>query len=304
MKTISSFVLGLFLISLLSCAAAPAKKTIGGSMDPGATVWQIRKGGNTLYLAGSVHILPQNTEIPGAFNRVFELADIVVFEADVLELEENPEVIQSLLSKILLPEGQTLATVLTEKSYQELSEACTLLGVSIEQFEQIKPSMVLNVLSVLQLQTYGLTDPGVDVYYMDQSKKEHKEMMFLESVDFQIDLIANMFDENIDEYISYSLVDLEKDEDTIKTEIEKMLYDWTTGTNEYIVQSNRELKADYPSVYDRLIKDRNDTWVPVIEGYLETTPVEFIIVGLAHIHGEDGLLKQMEQAGYSVIPVR
>jgi uncharacterized protein YbaP (TraB family) len=267
-------------------------------------VWQISKGGNTVYLGGSVHILPQNIEIPGAFNKAFESADILVFEADVLELQENPVVLQSLQSKMLLPEGQTLKTVLSSKSYQKLSEACTWLGVSITQFEQIKPSMVLNVLSVLQLQRYGLTETGADMYYMEQSKKKHKKMLFLESVDFQIDLVVSMFDENMDEYIDYSVADLEKDKETINTEIEKMLNDWTNGTDEYIVQLNNELKADYPSVYDSLIKDRNTAWVPVIEGYLDTSPVEFIIVGLAHIHGEDGILKQMEQAGYLVNPVR
>jgi uncharacterized protein YbaP (TraB family) len=64
------------------------------------------------------------------------------------------------------------------------------------------------------------------------------------------------------------------------------------------------MKADYPFIYDSLIKDRNNTWVSIIEGYLEDSPVEFIIVGLAHIHGEDGILKQLSEAGYLVNPLR
>ncbi|GHV79434.1 hypothetical protein AGMMS49944_12250 [Spirochaetia bacterium] len=257
-----------------------------------------------MYLGGSVHILPKKTKIPDAFKKAFALADRVVFETDVSELQENPMVLQSLQSKMFLPEGQTLETVLSSESYQKLSAACTSLGVSIAEVEQMKPSMVLNMLSVLQLQQNGLTETGVDAYYMEQSKKKHKTMLFLESVDFQIDLMLNMFDENIDEYIGYSVTDLAQDEGAIKAEIEKLLYDWTNGTSEYITQLNNEMSSDYPSVYDRLIKDRNNTWVPIIEGYLEDAPVEFVVVGLAHIHGEDGLLKQLSEAGYLINPLR
>ncbi|GHV53320.1 hypothetical protein AGMMS49579_11880 [Spirochaetia bacterium] len=299
MKKTYYFILGLFFLNLFSCASAPAKKTAAES-----SVWQISKDGNTVYLGGSVHILPQETKIPGAFNKAFEAADILVFETDISELQEDPAVVQSLQSKMLLPEGQTLKTVLNSESYQKLSDACTMLGFSITQVEQMKPSMVLNVLSVMQLQQNGFTETGVDAYYMEQSEKKHKKMMFLESVDFQIDLTVSMFDDNIDEYIGYSLADLKKDRDTLKTELEKMLNDWTNGTDEYIVQLNTEMQADYPFVYDRLIKNRNNTWVPIIEGYFETSPVEFVIVGLAHIHGKDGILKQMEKAGYSVNQVR
>ncbi|GHU71561.1 TraB/GumN family protein [Spirochaetia bacterium] len=299
MKKTCYFILGLLFLNLFSCASAPAQKTAAES-----SVWQISKDGNTVYLGGSVHILPQKTKIPGAFNKAFEAADVLVFEADISELQENPALVQSLQSKMLLPEGQTLKNVLSSESYQKLSDACTLFGFSITQVEQMKPSMVLNVLSVMQLQQNGFTETGVDAYYMEQSEKKHKKMMFLESVDFQIDLTVSMFDDNIDEYIGYSLADLEKDKDTLKTEMEKMLNDWANGTDEYIVQLNTEMQADYPFVYDRLIKDRNNAWVPVIEGYLGSPPVEFIIVGLAHIHGEDGILKQMKEAGYSVNQVR
>jgi uncharacterized protein YbaP (TraB family) len=298
-KRICPIILGFFLITLSSCATSPAAKT-----GEESSVWQIRKDGNTIYIGGSVHILPRDVAIPGAFNKAFEAADVLVFEADVSELQENPALIQSLQSKMLLPEGQTLKTVLAPESYQKLSEACALFGLSVTELEQIKPSMVLNLLSIMQLQQYGFTEEGADMYYMEQAKKEHKEMMFLESADFQIDLIASMFDDNIDEYIDYEVVELEKDKDAIKTEMEKVLKDWTNGTDEYIVQSNSEMKAEYPFVYDNLIKDRNNTWVPIIEGYLESPPVEFIIVGLGHIHGEDGLLKQMKEAGYSVNQVR
>ncbi|GHV28420.1 hypothetical protein AGMMS4952_12010 [Spirochaetia bacterium] len=299
MKSICPVVLGFFLITLSSCATAPAAKAIEES-----SVWQISKGENTVYLGGSVHMVPKKTKTPGAFNKAFGLSDVAVFEADVLALEKNPVFIKSLQSKMFLPEGQTLKTVLSGESYQKLSGACTGLGVSITQVEQMKPSMVVNLLSALQLQKYGITETGVDVYYMKLAKKKHKTMLFLESVDFQIDLLLSMFDENIDEYISYSVADLEQDSDAVKTEIENMLHDWIHGRNEYIVELNSTMKADYPSVYDGLLKDRNNTWVPIIEGYLEDAPVEFIIVGLAHIHGEDGLLKQLAEAGYLINPLR
>ncbi|GMO31672.1 MAG: hypothetical protein Ta2B_12770 [Termitinemataceae bacterium] len=299
MKKNCYVILGLFVASTFSCASITAKKTVKES-----SVWEISDGENTVYLAGSVHILPKGTEIPSAFKKAFALSNAVVFEADVSQLESDPKTRLSLRTKMILPKGQTLKTTLKNDSYQKLSDACKLLGLSVEQFERIKPSVVLNTLGTLQLQQFGFTEKGVDFYYEDRAKKAHKKMMFLETNNFQINLLMTMFDDKIDEYISYALEDLKKDKSETEDDLARMLSDWTNGTNEYVIESNNEMNADYPSVYVRLLKDRNNNWVPIIKGYFKTKPVEFVIVGLAHIHGEDGLLKQLEAAGYRISKLR
>lgn len=42
---------------------------------------------------------------------------------------------------------------------------------------------------------------------------------------------------------------------------------------------------------------RNSNWLPEIKKMLATPEVEFILVGAAHLAGDDGLLSQLKSSG-------
>jgi uncharacterized protein YbaP (TraB family) len=44
--------------------------------------------------------------------------------------------------------------------------------------------------------------------------------------------------------------------------------------------------------------------MPLLEGYFTTGTVEFVIAGLLHLHGPDGLLRQLENIGCVIEQVR
>jgi len=56
---------------------------------------------------------------------------------------------------------------------------------------------------------------------------------------------------------------------------------------------------DYP-MPAALILNRNSAWIPVIETYLTTEPIEFVIVGMGYLYGPDGLLTQLKNKGYTI----
>jgi uncharacterized protein YbaP (TraB family) len=64
------------------------------------------------------------------------------------------------------------------------------------------------------------------------------------------------------------------------------------------------MKNKYPLVYKTLIARRNNAWMKVLEKYLDNSPVEFVVAGLAHFYGPDGLLTQLKNRGYTVEQVR
>ena len=43
--------------------------------------------------------------------------------------------------------------------------------------------------------------------------------------------------------------------------------------------------------------------MPKILEYFETAAVEYVLVGAAHLVGEDGLLQQLERSGFKVTPI-
>jgi uncharacterized protein YbaP (TraB family) len=52
-----------------------------------------------------------------------------------------------------------------------------------------------------------------------------------------------------------------------------------------------------------MLVDRNKKWMPTILEYFKTAAVEYVLVGAAHLVGEDGLLQQLEQRGCIVTKV-
>ena len=56
------------------------------------------------------------------------------------------------------------------------------------------------------------------------------------------------------------------------------------------------------SFYQNFIINRNTNWIPIIESYMQNKS-SFIAVGAAHLPGEYGVLKLLENKGYTVKPV-
>jgi uncharacterized protein YbaP (TraB family) len=59
-------------------------------------------------------------------------------------------------------------------------------------------------------------------------------------------------------------------------------------------------KAEDPELYKKLLVDRNVDWVPQIEDILRSRGIVFITVGAAHLLGPDGVVAQLQAAGWTV----
>jgi uncharacterized protein len=260
-----------------------------------ATLWEISKNGNSVFLAGSVHLLrPQDYPMPAAFDYAYKKSSVLVLETDV-DMMNDPDIEEYMNEKIMLPEGQTLRTVLNEDVYRRLEK---LIGTtSIESLSQYKPSVIVNSLQTSYLQIYGgFTEDGADFYYLGKSKRDGKSVGFLEDVKIQIDMLSNMADGIENEYVSDAIDGLPY----IVFGTVRLVSEWKEGISTTMEASLIAEKAQWPTIYEVSILNRNSAWIPQIEAYLTTEPIEFIIVGMAHVYGTDGLLYQLGNKGYTI----
>jgi uncharacterized protein YbaP (TraB family) len=288
-KIIFGFVL---LVGLL---AACDNSTQEPPEPTNATVWEISKDGNSIFLAGSVHMLrPRDYPMPAAFDAAFEKSSILVLETDVDRMDDS-DMVDYQNEKFMLPEGQTLKTVLNSAVYARLAG---LIGSDALEGElsQYKPSVVVNALEVAYLQQSGFTADGADFYYLAQSKQTGKDIGFLEDVTVQIDMLSDMADGIENEYVSNSLDALPN----YIREVNMLISEWKNGISTTTEASLYHQKAEWPTIYETTILNRNSAWIPEIETYLTTQPVEFIIVGMAHLYGPDGLLLALKNRGYTL----
>ena len=262
-----------------------------------SSVWKvINNDGNTLYLGGSVHILrAEDYPLPIEFNTAFEKSDILILEADATQMQ-NPEVAQSMMAQMMLPGEETLQTVLNAETFKLLKKKCEELSLPLQEMLKLKPAVLATMLAMAKMLQMGFTPEGVDTYFHAKAMENNMKVDFLESVDFQINLLVNMGEGFENEFMKYMLDDL----DNIQADIDILIPEWRIGKSEFLASKSAEMKEQFPIVYKTMLTDRDSAWLPIIENYLTDEPVEFIVVGLGHLIGEEGLLMQLENKGYTV----
>jgi len=285
-KIIFRFVLPVVLLA--ACASS------GYAKPNNSTLWEISKNGNSVFLAGSIHLLrSQDYPMPAAFESAYKKSSTLVLEADIDRMTE-PDMLEYINKKTMLPAGETLQTVLNEDVYERLEE---LVGpAAIEALSKFKPSVIMSSLQTLFLQASGFTEKGADSYYFEKAKQDGKPVSFLEDAKIQIDMLSNMADGIENEFVSDALDDLPKSVD----EIIELVSEWKEGAAGTIETILSTQKTQWPTVYEITVLNRNSAWMPLIETYLTTKPVEFVIVGMGHLYGPDGLLSQLKNKGYTV----
>ena len=138
-------------------------------------VWAIRGAHNTLYLAGSIHLLPpQDAALPAALDRAYEDSARLVMELDLSKLDQLA-VGGWMLEHGSLPPGVKLRSVIGEQRYTRVSAAATDLGLPSEVLDGQAPWVVGIELADLEYVHLGF-DPqqGVEEQLVQRAQKDDK----------------------------------------------------------------------------------------------------------------------------------
>lgn len=250
-----------------------------------------------VYLVGSVHLLtPDYYPLDPAFDEAFKSSDVLVEELDIREmLAANSQM--EMLSRGMLPAGQTLDKVLSAGTMSTVVKKFSDLGMPLEPMKQFKPWLLSLVLQGFEWQKAGFdADLGLDKHFFDLAIGGNKQVQGLETLAFQLSRFDEMSMEMQDHLLSETLLELE----TTRSSVTKMADAWKAGdvpTIEQLVL--KDLKAE-PQMYDRLLIQRNRTWLPKIEALFARPNPAFVVVGAAHLVGPDGLLQMLKAKGYTI----
>lgn len=90
----------------------------------------------------------------------------------------------------------------------------------------------------------------------------------------------------------------------IKTKGPEILNAWKNGDEAKIEALNLKELKNYPKLYRALIVDRNKKWISDIEGYLNSSVNTMVIVGVAHLVGDDSVVDLLRKRGYKVVKLQ
>jgi uncharacterized protein YbaP (TraB family) len=262
-----------------------------------SSVWKVSKGENTLYLGGSIHVLrTSDFPLPKEFDATFAKSDIVVFEAN-LDEASDPKTAQKILSLAMLPQGNSLKSILSDKTYKRVEAKCAELGLPIEYLSQFTPFMAISTLTMAQLESMGFIYGGVDSHYLLKAKQVGKKLDYFETLEYQMSLF-NVNMKHQDEFVMQSLSDLEPKK--LQMMVSTIISEWKKGIATHINIEIADMKSKFPNIYKIMITDRNQAWLTKIERYLSTKDIEFVIAGFGHMVGDEGLLELLKSKGYKI----
>ena len=261
------------------------------------SLWTISKGDSKLFIGGTVHVLGKDDyPLPKEFDQAYQQAQLLVFETDMLALAK-PEMQMQLLQRLQYKKGRSLKDDLSKKTYKFLSDYLVSKNLSIEQFNSLKPSMVMVTLLMIELQHLGMASVGVDSYYNKKAQQDGKALGELETIQEHISILENMGKGREDDMILNTINEMK----TLSSLMDGMKKAWRKGDTKALSELGvLPMKADFPELYKLLLVDRNNSWIPKIKKLMTTPEIELVLVGALHVVGSEGLISQLKGLGYKV----
>ena len=271
---------------------------LAGPVQAKNTLWQVSSGEHTLYLLGSLHALKKDDyPLPPVMEKIYAASSTVVFETDMDEMD-SPEIQQKIVTYGRVPAGQTLQQQLSPPTWQRLQHRMAMLKIPEENLTRMKPWLCALTLTVADLERLGfLARYGLDEHFYTRAKQDKKEIIPLESVDFQLSLFYSQSRQEQEEFLLQTLDDLQL-ADSSSAEMKSA---WENGDGEKLYGLIAKSFAGYPHLYKRLVLQRNKNWLPILEKILRREPVTLVVVGAGHLVGPDSVVDLLRRQGYSVV---
>ena len=259
-------------------------------------LWRVKGESNNVYILGSVHALSKDMyPLDTALEHAYDQAEKLVFEINMDSLD-GPDVLEAVLAKGMLPAGKTLKTVLSKSTYKLAARKFKELGTDITLFEGMKPWVAAFTYMGLDMKNSGVDAAyGIDQYFYGKGKEAGKEIGGLETAAYQIGIFDNLPDKAQDAMLRQSVGDHGEGED-----LPKIIASWSAGDIASLEKMLSKGFLDQPAMYDKMVVERNNNWVPQIEGFLKDTKNYLVVVGSLHLVGKVGVIEQLKAKGYQV----
>lgn len=286
---------------------------VNSSITP--VLYEVTKEGsnNKIYLFGSIHATKNNELVFSDYiMKAYNDSDYLACEFDIIKYNNDFEKTMNDVMKMKYQDNTTIKDHMKEENYKKMVEFLKEKGVYSELYEVYRPVFFETLISQLAVEEAGLSaEEGVDQYFLKKAKKDKKEILEVESSDFQNNLLISFPDELYELSIADIIDNYEENVSLLKK-----VYDyWKKGNatglleldNEDIdIKDNyTEKQIEYINNYNkRIVDDRNDSMTEKVIEYFNDNKDVFFMVGDFHIIGDTGIAKQLEKKGYTVKQVK
>ncbi len=279
-------------------AATMETATTTAAAAKGPAMWKVADADTTIYLFGTVHVLPKELEwYDATIATALEGSDILVTEIP-MDAQSEAAMQQLTMTKGMLPSGTTLRSLLTPEQAAQYTAVLTKLGAPAEAFDPVKPWLAGLTFSLLPLMQQGY-DPNSGVEKVLLGKVGDKPKGALETAEFQIGIFDGMTQ---DAQVAF-MMEAANGMDKAKPMLDRMVAEWAEGDPDQLAEVMNE-GMDDPKVAEALLYNRNANWAEWIDTRLDQPGTVFIAVGAGHLAGAKSVQDFLAQKGIKVSRVK
>jgi hypothetical protein len=243
-------------------------------------------------------------------------ADLVLVEATPAEQDAMGRAMVEEPGRFFLTEGPTLPDLLGEEDWGLVAESARSRGMPAFTVAKFRPGFLAITLSlpacaVRAAAAAGRLQPGLDGLVIDAADAAGVPLAPLEPWDTLFDLLDGAsLEEELDALRSVVL-DAELGDAVARAAIDLYFEERVATILELGPLALATLPEDRAAaaaqgaaeMEDRLLRQRNEAWIPVIEAASRGAPRAVVAAGAAHLPGEDGVLRLLERAGWRIEPL-
>lgn len=258
------------------------------------------------YVFGTHHVAPLSIvdSIPEMGN-VISKAEQVYGEIDMLAMRSS---MQQMAVAMMLPSDTSLLDLLGEKVYVEVDSVMTryrLGSLDNPAMQRMKPAALSSLLAVAMsravLPEFGSTQ--LDAYFQLQAREAGKPVGGLETAQQQIKILYGAPLRRQAEQLACVVENADWNVALMKSLGDAYMRQDLDALEELMSQKLGGACDSTPEEDEMLVGGRNDAWMEQMPKIMEAHSTLFV-VGVGHLVGERGLLRQLQKCGYQVEGIR
>jgi len=199
------------------------------AQEESSLLWKVEGDGiKTSYLFGTFHLIPQEDFVfKDKVEKAIKDTEITALELDM----DDPEMTVAMQKLAQLEDDKKLSSYMDEKEYEIIDTYLKeKMGVGMTALNTLKP---LAITSMVTISMMGKQTASYEAEIIKRTKEDQKEILGLETPEFQIGVFETVpYEEQIDQIVEYL------------NEPEKMMKEFDTMITQY-------KNEDIDGLYDR-----------------------------------------------------
>lgn len=271
-------------------------------------LWEVSGNGlqKPSYIFGTYHLAPLGIKdsiaaLPQALQDVQQVYGEVVM-ADMMK----PEFLAQMQQQMMLPADTTLKSLFTPEQYETVGRLVKeYMQMDIALLDRLKPAALVQQLSALFClkHTPGFNpQEQLDSFFQQEAARQGKKVGGLETVQSQVDVLYGTPLRRQAENL-FCMAN-----DTVRQirQANELVSAYTAQDIDRLLRLMEEKEGTscdpQPEEMAQLLYNRNENWVKQMPALMQAAPTLFV-VGAGHLPGDKGVLRLLQEQGYSLKPM-